>query len=115
MLHRLECPPAQGYANHLRTAPVLVVCIEANVRKLSFLAPCLISNMAMSFNDEEKIGNLQISLISPALVNKDVYYNRAKKKVGFGGQPNMKRFCGKQVASLWNLLASFQWLWAFSA
>lgn len=65
----------------------------------------------------KKIGNLQISFMSSALVKKDVYYNRAKKKkrVGFGGQPNMERFCGKQVAILWNLLASFQWLWAFSA
>lgn len=31
----------------------------------------------------KKIGNLQISFISSALVNKDVYYNRAKKKSWF--------------------------------
>lgn len=43
---------------------------------------CLISNVAMSFNDNnEKNWNLQISLIPPALVNKDVYFNRAKKKL----------------------------------
>lgn len=28
----------------------------------------------------KKIGNLQISFMSSALVKKDVYYNRAKKK-----------------------------------
>lgn len=83
---RVECRPAQGYADHLRTAPVLVVCVEASMRKLSFLSPCLISNVAMSFNDnDEKIGNLQISFISSALVNKDVYYNRAKKKLALEG------------------------------
>lgn len=53
MLHRRECP-AQGYANLLCTAPALVVCLEANMRKLSFLSPCLISNVAMSFNDNDE-------------------------------------------------------------
>lgn len=102
MLHRRECPPVQGNANHLRTVPILVMCVEANTTMLSLLSPCLISNVAMSFNDnDEKNWNLQISFISPALVNKDVYYNTAKKKVSFGGQPNMERFCGKQVPIIW--------------
>lgn len=76
----------KGYANHLCTIPILVMRVEANTTLPSFLSPCLISNVAMSFNDnDERIWNPQISLIFPALVNEDVYFNRAKKKLALEG------------------------------
>lgn len=59
---------------------------------------CLSMRMMKKKN---KPRNLQVSFIPLALVNKDVYYNRAKEKVSFGGQPNMERFCGKQVPIIW--------------